>query len=132
MIGIPRASLALLLAAPLFAGPAQAQATAAGIDAAKQGYWWYAPPLKPDKPSAPDPDALLKPVIPPMAELATFTPPKIRKLIEQQRDYAATVLLYSEALFGVFGLPKHYPTRCIRSKPAARSVLRSPTSSRPI
>jgi conjugal transfer pilus assembly protein TraF len=27
-----------------------------------------------------------------MAELATWTPPKIRKLIEQQRDYAATVL----------------------------------------
>jgi conjugal transfer pilus assembly protein TraF len=27
-----------------------------------------------------------------MAQLATWTPPKIRKLIEQQRDYAATVL----------------------------------------
>lgn len=27
-----------------------------------------------------------------MAELATWTPPKIRNLIEQQRDYAATVL----------------------------------------
>ena len=27
-----------------------------------------------------------------MAELATWTPPKIRQLIEQQRDYAATVL----------------------------------------
>ena len=27
-----------------------------------------------------------------MAELATWTPPKIRKLIEAQRDYAATVL----------------------------------------
>jgi conjugal transfer pilus assembly protein TraF len=39
-----------------------------------------------------EPDALVKPVIPPMAELATWTPPKIRKLIEQQRDYAATVL----------------------------------------
>src|SRR3546814_11330669 len=34
----------------------------------------------------------MKPAIPPMAELATWTPPKIRKLIEQQRDYAATVL----------------------------------------
>ncbi|MBB6122861.1 conjugal transfer pilus assembly protein TraF [Sphingobium subterraneum] len=31
-------------------------------------------------------------MIPPMVELATWTPPKIRKLIEQQRDYAATVL----------------------------------------
>jgi hypothetical protein len=27
-----------------------------------------------------------------MAELATWTPPKIRTLIEAQRDYAATVL----------------------------------------
>jgi conjugal transfer pilus assembly protein TraF len=57
---------------------------------AKQGYWWYQAP--PPEPSEPDPDALLKPAIPPMAELATWTPPKIRKLIEQQRDYAATVL----------------------------------------
>ncbi|HEX7856802.1 MAG TPA: conjugal transfer protein TraF [Sphingobium sp.] len=55
------------------------------------GYWWYAPP--PVAPAeGPDPDALVKPAIPPMAELATWTPPKIRKLIEQQRDYAATVL----------------------------------------
>jgi len=57
----------------------------------KQGYWWYqaapAPSQKED-----DRDALEKPVIPPMAELATWTPPKIRKLIEEQRDYAATVL----------------------------------------
>nr|WP_233250888.1 MULTISPECIES: conjugal transfer protein TraF [unclassified Novosphingobium] len=58
---------------------------------ARQGYWWYQAPPKPadDKP---DPDALVKPAIPPMAELATWTPPKIRKLIEAQRDYAATVL----------------------------------------
>lgn len=56
----------------------------------KQGYWWYQAP--PPEPSAPDPDALAKPAIPPMAELATWTPPKIRKLIEQQRDFAATVL----------------------------------------
>ena len=56
----------------------------------KQGYWWYQAP--PPEPSEPDPDALAKPEIPPMAELATWTPPKIRKLIEQQRDYAATVL----------------------------------------
>lgn len=56
----------------------------------KQGYWWYqAPPSKEDEA---DPDELAKPRIPPMAELATWTPPKIRKLIEEQRDYAATVL----------------------------------------
>jgi conjugal transfer pilus assembly protein TraF len=56
----------------------------------KQGYWWYAPPPPPAAPDASD--ALVKPVIPPMAELATWTPPRIRKLIEQQRDYAATML----------------------------------------
>lgn len=57
----------------------------------RQGYWWYAPP--PAAPTEkPDADALVKPAIPPMAELATWTPPRIRKLIEQQRDYAATVL----------------------------------------
>jgi conjugal transfer pilus assembly protein TraF len=56
----------------------------------KQGYWWYQAP--PPEPAEPGPDALVKPAIPPMAELATWTPPKIRKLIEQQRDYAATVL----------------------------------------
>ena len=56
----------------------------------KQGYWWYQA-LQPE-PSEPDREALMKPAIPPMAELAKWTPPKIRKLIEQQRDYAATVL----------------------------------------
>jgi len=59
--------------------------------AAKQGYWWYEPP-KPTEPEPEDTDVLSKPKIPPMAELATWTPPKIRKLIEAQRDYAATVL----------------------------------------
>ncbi|MHA6766101.1 conjugal transfer protein TraF [Sphingobium ummariense] len=68
---------------------AQGERPAAAVS--KQGYWWYqAPPSPPEKPD--DADALVKPVIPPMAELATWTPPKIRKLIEQQRDYAATVL----------------------------------------
>jgi conjugal transfer pilus assembly protein TraF len=57
----------------------------------KQGYWWYAtPPTR--KEETADPDAISKPAIPPMSELASWTPPKIRKLIEQQRDYAATVL----------------------------------------
>ncbi|OHT21666.1 hypothetical protein BHE75_03677 [Sphingomonas haloaromaticamans] len=68
---------------------AQGERPAAAVS--KQGYWWYqAPPSPPEKPD--DADALVKPVIPPMAELATWAPPKIRKLIEQQRDYAATVL----------------------------------------
>ena len=58
---------------------------------ARQGYWWYqAPPAPAADP--PDPDALVRPVIPAMAELARLTPVKIRKLIEAQRDYAAAVL----------------------------------------
>jgi conjugal transfer pilus assembly protein TraF len=81
--------LAALLAIPL---SAHAQPVSGERAAAlKQGYWWYqAPPKPPEK--ADDPEQLEKPVIPPMAELATWTPPKIRKLIEEQRDYAATVL----------------------------------------
>ncbi len=80
---LPFAAL-VLLAAPV---AAQAQST---VDS-RQGYWWYAP-LPAQAEEKPDPDALVKPMIPPMAELATWTPPRIRKLIEQQRDFAATVL----------------------------------------
>lgn len=75
----------------LTATTAAAQSTMSAPPVQKQGYWWYdAPKPKPDRPV--DPDTLTRPVIPPIAELATWTPPKIRKLIEQQRDYAATVL----------------------------------------
>ena len=70
--------------------PANAQ-TEGQAQGQRQGYWWYeAPRPKPEERA--EPDGLVKPVIPPMAELATWTPPKIRKLIEEQRDYAATVL----------------------------------------
>jgi conjugal transfer pilus assembly protein TraF len=55
------------------------------------GYWWYAPAPKPTLKN-PEAEELTKPVIPPMAELAAWTPPRIRALIEAQRDYAATVL----------------------------------------
>jgi conjugal transfer pilus assembly protein TraF len=79
-------TLLLAVAALLPAMPAHAQAADQ-----RTGYWWYQAPPKPVEDEA-DPDALAKPVIPPMVELATWTPPKIRKLIEQQRDYAATVL----------------------------------------
>lgn len=58
----------------------------------RHGYWWYEVPPKAQAPKEPEANPLVKPVIPPMAELATWTPPKIHKLIEQQRDYAATVL----------------------------------------
>ena len=82
-------ALSLALAIPV---QVSAQVSPAAPGTIKQGYWWYAPPPKAEKPGEPDPDALIRPVIPPMAELASWTPPRIRKLIEQQRDYAATVL----------------------------------------
>ncbi|MCP3732706.1 conjugal transfer protein TraF [Sphingomonas sp. MG17] len=68
-------------------GQARTEAPAA---TPRQGYWWYQAPPPPRPPETPD--DLVKPEIPPMAQLATWTPPRIRKLIEQQRDYAATVL----------------------------------------
>lgn len=76
--------------APTVQALAETQDSAA--NGPKAGYWWYQAPPKPVAEKAPDAEALVKPVIPPMAQLATWTPPKIRKLIEQQRDYAATVL----------------------------------------
>lgn len=76
-----------LVLAGLVSAPASAQDSSANP---RTGYWWYAPP--PKLPEKSEPDALVKPRIPPMAELATWTPPKIRKLIEEQRDYAATIL----------------------------------------
>ncbi|PNU06017.1 conjugal transfer protein TraF [Novosphingobium guangzhouense] len=87
-----RLALAALLL-PTQAVLAQASG-GAGAQSGTHGYWWYeAPPeVEKAKEGKADPDALVKPMIPPMAELATWTPPKIRTLIEQQRDYAATVL----------------------------------------
>lgn len=69
-----------------------AQAQNPGDPGSKAGYWWYQAPPKPPAEQSPELDPLVKPAIPPMAELATWTPPRIHKLIEQQRDYAATVL----------------------------------------
>lgn len=72
---------------------ASAPSVQAGAPArdARQGYWWYEAPQAP-RPAEVEPEALARPTIPPMAELARWTPPRIRKLIEEQRDYAATVL----------------------------------------
>ncbi|MCC4252503.1 conjugal transfer protein TraF [Sphingobium naphthae] len=56
----------------------------------KTGYWWYAPKAPPQEQKAADEPE--KPVIPPMKELASWTPPRIARLIAEQRDYAATVL----------------------------------------
>lgn len=84
----PRVIIAALASVNI-ANPAPAQQT--GSTGNQRGYWWYQEPPKP-APDAPEPDAIVKPAIPPMAELASWTPPRIRKLIEAQRDYAATVL----------------------------------------
>lgn len=56
-----------------------------------RGYWWYETPPAPSAPGD-DKESVAKPEIPPMAVLATWSPPRIAKLITQQRDYAATVL----------------------------------------
>ena len=96
VVAVSAATLALRIALP---HPALAQsASPGGVSRSepqmnyRHGYWWYEAPPKPETPKQPEADALVKPVIPPMAELATWTPPKIHELIEQQRDYAATVL----------------------------------------
>lgn len=81
------AAIAGILALPPSALEAQ---TPGSVMNFKHGYWWYEAP-KPADPK-PDAEALEKPRIPPMAELASWTPGKIHKLIEAQRDYAATVL----------------------------------------
>ena len=85
--------LILGMALLLTAGPACAQAApASAADRTARGYWWYETP----KSSADDDEAqdetVPKPVIPPMVELAKWSPPRIAKLIVEQRDYAATVL----------------------------------------
>ncbi len=86
------ARVSALAGACILLTPAVAAAQPVGqASGSHQGYWWYEAP-KPKEEEKQAPDAVVKPRIPPMAELATWTPPKIRKLIEDQRDYAATVL----------------------------------------
>lgn len=82
-----------LLAAALGHAPMALAQSAPSTQPGTQGYWWYQPPPRP-APHEPagEPDELVKPAIPPMAELARLPPARIRKLIEAQRDYAATVL----------------------------------------
>jgi conjugal transfer pilus assembly protein TraF len=88
---IRHALLCLVTLAAAAAVPAASQPSSHSAQPEpKQGYWWYQAP--PPKDEEVEPDELFKPRIPPMAELATWTPPKIRKLIGEQRDYAATVL----------------------------------------
>lgn len=84
-----KALLPALFITAVAAVPPPAQAEPARDQ--RSGYWWYEAPLKPAE-EKDDADTLVKPAIPPMVELAKWTPPRIRKLIEQQRDYAATVL----------------------------------------
>ncbi|WP_454798446.1 conjugal transfer protein TraF [Novosphingobium lindaniclasticum] len=83
------ASLAAAVSFIATAGSASEAQVAEQTADLRQGYWWYQAPQAEAKD---EPGELAKPNIPPMAELATWTPPKIRKLIEDQRDYAATVL----------------------------------------
>lgn len=82
-----------LLAVTLVHAPMALAQSAPSSRPGAQGYWWYQPRPRPaaDEPAS-EPDELAKPAIPPMAELARLSPAKIRKLIEAQRDYAATVL----------------------------------------
>ncbi len=85
------AAIAMVIAT---AARAESARPATAAPTAKQGYWWYQAPRKPE-PSGevdPTPANVVKPAIPPMTELATWTPPRIRDLIIAQRDYAATVL----------------------------------------
>ncbi|WP_342250356.1 conjugal transfer protein TraF [Sphingomonas sp. OTU376] len=71
--------------------PVEAQPASARSGDQRQGYWWYRAPA-PAADTEPSDPQLAKPKLPPMAELAGWSPPRIRKLIEEQRDYAATVL----------------------------------------
>jgi conjugal transfer pilus assembly protein TraF len=94
MRAAPHAAIGALAAALLAAPSPAGAADPTTPSAPKQGYWWYQAPPKPapTDESPPAPAKLTKPVIPPMAELATWTPPRIRDLIVAQRDYAVTVL----------------------------------------
>ena len=84
--------LILGMALLLPAGPACAQAApASAADRTARGYWWYETPKSGAEEEAQD-ETVPKPVIPPMVELAKWSPPQIAKLIVEQRDYAATVL----------------------------------------
>jgi conjugal transfer pilus assembly protein TraF len=88
---IRRVVLASVAATAIAALPGlPARAATSSSDEQYRGYWWYAP--FPKETPADPPGKLEKPAIPPMAELATWTPSRIHKLIEDQRDYAATVL----------------------------------------
>ncbi|HEX7783944.1 MAG TPA: conjugal transfer protein TraF [Sphingobium sp.] len=74
------------------AGPACAQAAPVSAgDRTARGYWWYET-LKSGADDEAQDETVPKPVIPPMVELAKWSPPRIAKLIVEQRDYAATVL----------------------------------------
>ncbi|MEZ0498093.1 conjugal transfer protein TraF [Sphingomonas sp. IW22] len=84
--------LILGMALLLTPGPACAQtAPASAGDRTARGYWWYETPKSGAEEDVRQ-ETVPKPVIPPMVELAKWSPPRIAKLIVEQRDYAATVL----------------------------------------
>lgn len=75
----------------LIAGMTATTGAANPTPEAQQGYWWYQK-VPPQETKGKEEEPLTKPAIPPMAELAAWTPPQIARLIVAQRDYAATVL----------------------------------------
>lgn len=80
------------LASAALALAASTSSPAAAPDSGpKLGYWWYLPKAA-DSSEADEDQLPPAPVIPPMTELAKWTPLRIAKLITEQRDYAATVL----------------------------------------
>lgn len=87
---LSRSALAAYVLSLLFV-PDTGQAQQPSTQSPRSGYWWYQP-VEPDPGPPTESEVLPKPVIPPMTELASWTPPRIRKLIEEQRDYAATML----------------------------------------
>lgn len=60
-----------------------------GAESEKAGYWWYVDPPKETKADETIPP---KPQMPSTAELAAMPVSKVRKLIEEHREYAITVL----------------------------------------
>jgi conjugal transfer pilus assembly protein TraF len=73
-----RLFIALLLTSLIGASRAMAQE--------KQGYWWY------EKKAAEDAEDVKKPIIPPVAALMKMKAASLAKLIDDQKEYALTVL----------------------------------------
>ena len=71
--------LAAMLLLPVDIAGAQATSSGAG-DRGTRGYWWYETP-KADAAEKADDDAIPRPIIPPMVELAKWAPPRIAAIV---------------------------------------------------